>query len=292
MRQMLPVLVFATLAGLTISGAEAQQMTIGTPFNSASDSFYERMGVGFNNFQWHGGGVHRNGADNPMSPQFFFRQGSFNSAIPQFGGYDPSADATFGFNLRHKKWDADFNFAFGQGSRRSLVTQVPSVTIMNGQRGYVSDTSQSPFVIGLIPVVGDYPVVSAVNPLPQLPTYRYNPELIREINSRMQRAQRPYPAQDQGQVQPIQRQALQRLPIPDEGLGQGAQVAQARQAPVVVRPPSGQEKALVLTGGNPGPAAERGPAARLEAAGDSSAARPVPSVAEARRMFEVQRGDK
>ena len=252
------------------------------------------MGVGFNNFQWNGGGVHYNGADNPMSPQFFFRQGSFDLGIPQFGGYDPSADATLGFHLRHRKWNADFNFAFGQGSRRTHVSQTPSVTIMNGQQGYVSDTSQSPFVVGLIPVVGDYPVVSAVNPLPQLPTYRYNPALIREINSRMQRSQLPNQQQQgMGQVQPIQRQGLRRLPIPDDGLAQAARVPQPRRAPLVVRPPSGSEKALVLTGGaKPAPVAGGGPGARLEAAGDSSAGRPVPSVAEARRMFEAQQGGK
>ena len=36
------------------------------------------------------------------------------------------------------------------------LLQAPKVTLFNGQQAYVSDTSQSPFVISVIPVVGDF----------------------------------------------------------------------------------------------------------------------------------------
>ena len=34
--------------------------------------------------------------------------------------------------------------------------QAPKVTLFNGQQAFVSDTTQSPFVITVIPVVGDF----------------------------------------------------------------------------------------------------------------------------------------
>ena len=36
------------------------------------------------------------------------------------------------------------------------MLQAPKVTLFNGQQAFVSDTSQSPFVISVIPVVGDF----------------------------------------------------------------------------------------------------------------------------------------
>jgi len=46
--------------------------------------------------------------------------------------------------------------------------QAPKVTLFNGQQAYVSDTSQSPFVISVVPVVGDFaaaqqPVIVVLN---------------------------------------------------------------------------------------------------------------------------------
>jgi hypothetical protein len=46
------------------------------------------------------------------------------------------------------------NFAFGQGSSRSVVNETPTVVIPNGGQGTIIDTSQRPFVTGVIPVVG------------------------------------------------------------------------------------------------------------------------------------------
>lgn len=84
-----------------------------------------------------------------------FRQGNFALAIPQFGGFDASAGATMGFAIL-SDLEAFFLINAAQGDRRSNVLQAPKVTLFNGQTAFVSDTSQSPFVISVIPVVGDF----------------------------------------------------------------------------------------------------------------------------------------
>ncbi|MCH8923039.1 MAG: hypothetical protein IIA67_07820, partial [Planctomycetes bacterium] len=42
------------------------------------------------------------------------------------------------------------------GDNRTNIMQAPKVTLFNGQQAFVSDTTQMPFVISLIPVVGDF----------------------------------------------------------------------------------------------------------------------------------------
>ncbi|MBL9122330.1 MAG: hypothetical protein JNG90_01770, partial [Planctomycetaceae bacterium] len=84
-----------------------------------------------------------------------FRQDSFTLAVPQFGGFDPAAGASFGFAILSQV-ESYFFLNAAQGDRRSNVLQAPKVTLFNGQQATVSDTSQSPFVISVIPVVGDF----------------------------------------------------------------------------------------------------------------------------------------
>jgi hypothetical protein len=48
-----------------------------------------------------------------------------------------------------------FNLAAGQGNTMNHISQTPSVVIHNGQQGTFSDTSQTPFVTSIIPVLGD-----------------------------------------------------------------------------------------------------------------------------------------
>jgi general secretion pathway protein D len=96
-----------------------------------------------------------------------FRQGSFSLAVPQFGGYDPTAGAQLGFAIL-SDIEAFFFIEAAQGDRRSNVLQAPKVTLFNGQYGIVADQSTSPFVISVIPVVGDFaaaqqPVVTMVH---------------------------------------------------------------------------------------------------------------------------------
>jgi general secretion pathway protein D len=84
-----------------------------------------------------------------------FTQNSYALAVPQFGGFDATAGASLGFAIL-SDIEAYFFINAAQGDTRSNVLQAPKVTLFNGQQAIVSDTSQSPFVISVIPVVGDF----------------------------------------------------------------------------------------------------------------------------------------
>jgi general secretion pathway protein D len=84
-----------------------------------------------------------------------FSQGNYALAVPQFGGFDATAGASVGFAIL-SDIEAYFFINAAQGDRRTNVLQAPKVTLFNGQQAFVSDTSQTPFVISVIPVVGDF----------------------------------------------------------------------------------------------------------------------------------------
>ncbi|MEO0529959.1 MAG: hypothetical protein AAF266_05195 [Planctomycetota bacterium] len=96
-----------------------------------------------------------------------FRQGSFPIATPQFGGFNPGSAATFGFAIL-SDIEAYFLINAAQGDQRTNVLNAPKVTLFNGQQAFVSDASQTPFVISVIPVVGEFaaaqqPVIVVLN---------------------------------------------------------------------------------------------------------------------------------
>ncbi|QDS97998.1 general secretion pathway protein GspD [Adhaeretor mobilis] len=82
-----------------------------------------------------------------------FRQGSFTLSNPQFG--TPSDFATFGFAIL-SDIEAYFFITAAQGDRRSNQLNAPKVTLFNGQQAVVVDTAFVPFVISVIPVVGEF----------------------------------------------------------------------------------------------------------------------------------------
>lgn len=84
-----------------------------------------------------------------------FTQNSFGLAVPQFGGFTPESGMQMGFAIL-SEIEAFFFINAAQGDRRSNVLQAPKVTLFNGQMAFVSDTSNSPFVISVVPVVGDF----------------------------------------------------------------------------------------------------------------------------------------
>jgi len=135
---------------------QGTQVQITTPYHTLNDSYYERIGMDFDfSFKPGGNVVGLDQFGNPTSDgRVHFNQGSFDSAMPPFGGHDASTDATFGFGVAGKKFSPSFRFALGQGTNRSHVMQAPTVVLHDGQTGFVSDTSQQPFVTGVIPVVG------------------------------------------------------------------------------------------------------------------------------------------
>ncbi len=124
--------------GMGTEALWAQQMTIGTPFHTIQEGFFEHIGV-----QWALQG--RN-----WSIQF----GGADLAQPTIGGFQPGAGIQGGFQFGGPGWSGQLQFSAAQGNTRTVTSTTPMVTIMNGATGYVADTSVSPFVIGLIPVVG------------------------------------------------------------------------------------------------------------------------------------------
>ncbi len=86
-----------------------------------------------------------------------FRQDSFTSAIPQFGGFDASSAANFGFAIL-SDIEVFFLIQAAKGDQRSNILNAPTVTMFNGQSASVIDASLRPFVTSVIPVVGDFAV--------------------------------------------------------------------------------------------------------------------------------------
>jgi general secretion pathway protein D len=84
-----------------------------------------------------------------------FTQNSFGLSVPQFGGFDATAGAQVGFAIL-SDIEAYFFINAAQGDRRTNVLQAPKVTLFNGQQATVYDQTQNPFVISVIPVVGDF----------------------------------------------------------------------------------------------------------------------------------------
>jgi general secretion pathway protein D len=150
------------------------QVTVEVRFITLNDNFFEQIGVDFQasivNDAF--GKVDPNspgvvdaivGLNPPASgapfPNFTsdlalpFNQNSFNIAVPQFG--QPVNVANFGFAIL-SDLEAYLLVNASQGDRRSNVLQAPKVTMFNGQAASVFDQTQQPFLISVIPVVGDF----------------------------------------------------------------------------------------------------------------------------------------
>ena len=160
------------------------QVTIEVRFITLNDNFFERIGVDFDfdiETKIPADNAARIQAGLPAHPSATvgllqdgsfttdldipFRQSSFTLAAPQFG--TPVDVSSFGFAIL-SDIEAFFLVQAAQGDRRSNVLQAPKVTLFNGQQALVSDTSQTPFVISVIPVVGDFaaaqqPVIVVLN---------------------------------------------------------------------------------------------------------------------------------
>jgi general secretion pathway protein D len=171
------------------------QVTIEVRFIRLSDRFFERIGIDFDmniedrtigtadlvpGFPFEPGRQSATvGLNPPVLPtnpfpnytadlDIPFRQGNFNVAIPPvFGGFDPTSAATFGFAIL-SDIEAFFLIEAAQGDARTNILNAPKVTLFNGQQAFVADTVQQPFVIGVIPVVGEFvaaqqPVIVVLN---------------------------------------------------------------------------------------------------------------------------------
>jgi len=176
------------------------QVTIEVRFIRLNDNFFERIGIDFNaniaskinstdeiTHEFDNGGVVTRVPPGRRSatvgvqrqatgdlPNFTsdldipFRQGGFNLAVPPpFSGFDPNSAARFGFAIL-SDIEAYFLIEAAQGDSRTNLLNAPKVTLFNGQQAFVSDSTQRPFVVGVIPVVGEFaaaqqPVIVVLN---------------------------------------------------------------------------------------------------------------------------------
>jgi general secretion pathway protein D len=153
------------------------QIVVEVRFVSLADAFFERIGVDFDFNINDNSGLDPNAIPeevNPSStvgltnsdqagPAFTpdldipYRQGSFVSSTPLFGGFDPGSAASFGFAIL-SDIEVFFLLNAAKGDARTNITQAPTVTMFNGQVASVNDGAQVPFVTSVTPVVGDFAV--------------------------------------------------------------------------------------------------------------------------------------
>jgi type II secretory pathway component GspD/PulD (secretin) len=163
------------------------QVTIEVRFIRLNDTFFERIGIDFqlnvkdhgvdttnttnNPFQPLGGplsntvGINRPVTGGAPFPNFTsdldipFRQNSFDlTQIAPFTG-PVGGGLNFGFAIL-SDIEAFFLIEAAQGDSRTNVLQAPKVTLFNGQQAFVADATQRPFVVGVIPVVGEFAAAS------------------------------------------------------------------------------------------------------------------------------------
>ncbi len=169
------------------------QVTIEVRFIRLNDSFFERIGIDFdanikdigvntnnqdqfqpNNLEGHSNtvGLQRQTGTSSF-PDFTsdlsipFNQDSFTlTQVVPFGG-PVGGGANFGFAIL-SDIEAYFLIEAAQGDKRTNMLNAPKVTLFNGQQAFVADATQRPFVVGVIPVVGEFaaaqqPVIVVLN---------------------------------------------------------------------------------------------------------------------------------
>lgn len=158
------------------------QVTIEVRFVTLNDNFFERMGVDFdfkiddnnrgpiNDDQGRSVtvGMQQNFASALVPTadlDLTFTQDNF-TVTPPFGG-PPTNAANFGFAIL-SDIEMFFFLTAAQGDTRTSVLQAPRVTMFDGQQASINDVVQRPFVVSLIPVVGDFavgqqPVIVVIN---------------------------------------------------------------------------------------------------------------------------------
>lgn len=97
-------------------------------------------------------GVFSADLDIPFSQSSFQQASGLTTGV---GAAGITGGASLGFAIL-SDLEAFFFINAVQGDNRTNVLQAPKVTLFNGQQAFVSDTAQSPFVISVIPVVGDF----------------------------------------------------------------------------------------------------------------------------------------
>jgi general secretion pathway protein D len=165
------------------------QVTIEVRFIRLNDSFFERIGIDFDmniGPPASADTINADGTVNRDAPSSIvgvrpavigdlpvftsdldvpFRQDGFALSAAPFGG--PQQVASFGFAIL-SEIEAYFLIEAAQGDRRTNILNAPKVTLFNGQQAFVADAVSQPFVVGVIPVVGEFaaaqqPVIVVLN---------------------------------------------------------------------------------------------------------------------------------
>lgn len=144
-----------------LRGMQDLQVTIEVRFITVSDQFFEQIGVDFDfnddtvadgksdstgtgvdtkpgtglvqlpNIELPPGGL----ADG--EPDVVLKQGSFETGVPEFGGFAPAAGDSIGLAIL-SDIEAFFFLQAAQGETRTNVMQAPKVTLFDGQTAFVS----------------------------------------------------------------------------------------------------------------------------------------------------------
>jgi Flp pilus assembly secretin CpaC len=168
------------------------QVTIEVRFITINDQFFERIGIDFNaKVKDNGVNAGNVGLFQPSTPTGLsntvglqkqttgtfpsftadldipFNQNSFQATAIPPGGTLATGGLNFGFAIL-SDIEAYFLIEAAQGDLRSNVLNAPKVTLFNGQQAFVADATQRPFVVGVIPVVGEFasaqqPVIVVLN---------------------------------------------------------------------------------------------------------------------------------
>lgn len=135
-----------TLAMIALdrSAVVAQMINTAAPFQQIGTNSFENNQFGFS----------------LQGPNFFANINPGNNPAP----FAPEAvNSGVSGNLRQNFGNGvsgNLRFNFAQGSSQTLSSTTPSVTTMNGVPGSIVSQTVTPFVTGVTPVVGSYPVLA------------------------------------------------------------------------------------------------------------------------------------
>ncbi len=160
------VAIFVTVAGILVAAhsvnvhaqssgippaAPSPQAAVSVGGTSVSDSFFEMQGISWS----------------LTGPNWFARFGPRPPAsAPAFGNFPGEAGGSAGFGIRGERVQAEFFGRWSQGYRSAATFQSPSLMLSDGAYGWWWDASATPFVMGVVPVLGDRP--GAATGLPPL----------------------------------------------------------------------------------------------------------------------------
>ena len=129
--------------GLNVARSTSAQMVhTSTPLTSSNSSYYESTSIGWS----------------IRGRNWFANFGGGGPLLPPFGG-DAGGGLSGGFGFGGGGVSGNLGFNFAQGSSQSISSTSPSLTTMNGYPGSMSSGVVRPFVVGLTPIVSDFPIV-------------------------------------------------------------------------------------------------------------------------------------